>query len=147
MKGSSPKIKIDTARRLPLNRTSMTSEQQSARALILEACGYNMSDPLVAKTVLKEFCEMPISVSNRVDAFINDELRQKSMIHPIKVDSSLSDHKARELKTQLWQHQLEVYDNQKMQQLYKPLNPKVPYPNKGSSVTAYGFVKDKPSLA
>lgn len=52
------------------------------RAKILDACGFNMKDPLVAKTVMMKYQEMPISIRNRVDSFINDELRRMSQFPP-----------------------------------------------------------------
>lgn len=52
------------------------------RARILGSCGFDMSDASVAKTVQMEYQKLPISITNRVDSFINDELRRQSQFPP-----------------------------------------------------------------
>lgn len=39
-----------------------------------------MSDPVVAKTVTQEYAKLPISVTNRVDSFLNIEIKKRTFV-------------------------------------------------------------------
>ena len=51
-----------------------------ARYEILQACGFNMEDPSIVKTVKQEYAKLPISVTNRINSFIDDDLRKRSFM-------------------------------------------------------------------
>lgn len=58
----------------------LSPAEVQSRYEILQACGFNMDDPTVAKTVNQEYEKLPISVTNRVNSFIDDDLRKASFI-------------------------------------------------------------------
>ena len=47
---------------------------------MMNSIGYNTNDPTVVKTVTKHHKRLPISLDNRVDAFLHEKLKKESFI-------------------------------------------------------------------
>lgn len=50
------------------------------RALIIKNTGFDINSPTALKTMAGVYPKKPISITNRVDSFINEKLRKKSHI-------------------------------------------------------------------
>ena len=99
-----------------------------------------------AKTAVK-FYSKPISITNRVDSFINEDLRRESyMAKKNKFKSETKYGTSSTNREQEKSQAVEDYENDRMKRLYLPPNPVIPYPHANKHVTALGFNRIEETL-
>ena len=125
----------------------MSPEQQMVKKKILEMSGFDTETPQAHATINEIYKTAPVSLTNRVDAFITDDLRRKCF-HAKKesVEKRKTNTKAKSVLAMSESAMLEVanagYEAQKNKVLYTKPVPVVPYAHVSKQVTPHGFIRD-----
>ena len=116
------------------------------RAAILQSEGYDIQSDAVRQTAIKYYSK-PLSLTNRVDSFINEDLRRESYMaikNKFKTESKYGTSSQTREKQRL--QAIEDYEKDRMKRLYFPPTPVIPYPHADKKVTALGFNRIEENL-